>query len=389
LTVYRTEIVKELGGLREGFEGAQDYDLLLRFTERTQRISHVPLVLYHWRAIEGSTALSGSEKDYAYEKAELALKESIERRSIKAEVMPSGLGAYHRIKYEIPPEPPLVSIIIPTRDYVDLVKVCVDGIINKTSYENWEILIVDNGSEKKETHGYLNNIQCQEIKVLKFPGEFNYSAINNFAVSNAKGSIVVLLNNDIEVIESGWLTELVSHALRPEIGAVGGRLYYSDDHVQHDGIILGIGGVAGYANPRLKRRDVAPFGGSRIIRNFSAVTAAVLAIKKDLFNQVNGLNETNLAVAFNDVDFCLRVAEAGYRNLYTPYCELYHHESLSRGEDTSGQKAARFEREVHYMKRVWSRVIANDPYYNPNLSLSHGFRLDIQRGARWPWVEYE
>jgi O-antigen biosynthesis protein len=387
LAVYRRELVRELGGIREGFEGAQDYDLLLRFTEKTQRISHVPLVLYHWRAVEGSTALSGKEKDYAHAKAKLALKESLERRSVDAQVMPSGLGVYHRIKYEIPPEQPLVSIIIPTRDYIELVKVCVDGIVNKTNYKNWEILIVDNGSEKKESHNYFENIESQQIRVLKFPGKFNYSAINNYGVTNANGSVVLLLNNDIEVIDPDWLTELVSHALRPDIGAVGARLYYSDDHVQHDGIIVGIGGVAGYANPRLRRIDAASFGGSRIIRNFSAVTAAALAIRKDVFNEVRGLDQTNLAVAFNDVDFCLRVAEAGYRNLYTPYCELYHHESLSRGLDTKGEKAERFKKEVHYMQRTWPKTIANDPYYNPNLSLRHGYSIDINRGLRWPWVE--
>jgi GT2 family glycosyltransferase len=175
--------------------------------------------------------------------------------------------------------------------------------------------------------------------------------------------------------------------MRPEIGAVGGRLYYSDDHVQHDGIVMGIGGVAGYANPRLKRADVGSFGGSRLIRNFSAVTAAVLAVRKEVFVKVGGLDDENLTVAFNDVDFCLRVVDAGYRNLYTPYCELYHHESLSRGADVGSEKALRFEKEVHYMQKKWGSVISNDPCYNPNLSLRHGFSLDSDRGNSWPWQQ--
>ena len=197
----------------------------------------------------------------------------------------------------------------------------------------------------------------------------------------------MLLNNDVEVIEADWLTELVSHVMRPEIGAVGGRLYYSDDHVQHDGIIVGIGGVAGYANWRLKRTDIAAFGGSRLIRSFSAITAAVLAVRNEVFHRVNGLDDMNLEVAFNDVDFCLRLNAAGYRNLYTPYCELYHHESLSRGSDVIGEKAKRFEKEVHFMQKKWPEIIANDPYYNPNLSLTHGFSLDMDRGQKWPWEE--
>ena len=196
---------------------------------------------------------------------------------------------------------------------------------------------------------------------------------------------MLLLNNDIEIIEPEWLTELVSHAIRPEIGAVGARLYYSDDTVQHDGIIVGMGGVAGYANPGLKRTEIGCFGGSRLIRNYSAVTAAALAVKKQTFIAVNGLDEENLSVAFNDVDFCLRIAELGFRNLYTPYCQLYHHESLSRGADIGSEKEARFEKEVLYMLGKWSSTIDHDPYYSPNLSLKHGFSVDINRGQRWPW----
>lgn len=385
LAVYRKSIVEEIGGLREGFEGAQDYDLLLRVTEKTNKIFHIPLILYHWRAVPGSTALNAEEKNYAYNKASQAIRDCIQRRGLDAEVLPSSLGVYHRIKYNVGPLQPVVSIIIPTRDHVELLETCIDGILNRTNYTNWEILIVDNDSQQKRTHEYFRRIQSEKIRILKFSGKFNYSAINNYGARQARGEVLLLLNNDIEIIEPSWLNELVSHAMREEIGAVGARLYYSDDSVQHDGIVVGIGGVAGYANPRLGRFEVGTFGGSRLIRNFSAITAAALAVRKELFEQINGFDEKNLEVAFNDVDLCLRLMEAGYRNLYTPYCELYHHESLSRGLDVGSEKEARFKREAEYMKKRWLDVISDDPHYNPNLSLQHGFALDVNRGKSWPW----
>ena len=242
------------------------------------------------------------------------------------------------------------------------------------SYDSWEILIVDNGVSNRQ-HSDLEQIASDNIRVIKYPGVFNYSAINNFGVRHAKGEIILLLNNDIEMIAADWLEELVSHAARPEIGAVGARLYYPNELVQHDGIIMGIGGVAGYANPGLGRFSTSSFGGSKLIRNYLAVTAAALAIKKEIFEEVKGLDEKNLEVAFNDVDFCLRVQAAGYRNIFTPYAELYHHESISRGPDIGSEKAARFEREALYMKEKWNDIIANDSFYNPNLSLRHGFSL--------------
>ena len=334
---------------------------------------------------EGSTALDANQKGYAHGRAELVLGEALQRRNLSAEVLPSEIGPFHRIRYNIPPPQPLVSIIIPTRDHAELLENCVGGIINNTSYENWEILIIDNGSTSTATFEYFDKISGGNVNIHRFPGKFNYSAINNFGVKQARGDIILLLNNDVEVIDSSWLEELVSHTIRPEIGAVGCRLYYPDDYVQHDGIVVGIGGVAGYANPRLARSGIAEFGGSRIIRNFSAVTAAALAVRKAVFIEVGGLDEINLAVAFNDVDFCLRIQEAGYRNIYTPYAELYHYESISRGPDVGSEKAARFEKEALHMKDKWDKLIDNDPCYNPNLSLAHGFALDMDRGQAWPW----
>ena len=286
------------------------------------------------------------------------------------------------------PDPaPLVSVIIPTRDYTEVLKVCIDGLINGTSYENFEVLIMDNDSQEPETLKFFQEVSSDKIKIIKHPGNFSFSAINNHAAKVARGEILLLLNNDIEIIHEDWMRELVSHAVRPEIGAVGARLYYPDDRIQHDGIIIGIGGVAGYAHPGLARSEVGEFGRSALIQNFSAVTAAALAVKKSIYEEVGGLNEENLAVAFNDVDFCLKIQRAGYRNLYTPFAELYHHESASRGPDTAPDKAARFEREALYMKQTWGEQIANDRYYNPNLSLTHTYELDLDRGHKWPWEE--
>ncbi len=386
LSIYRKTLIDKLNGIREGTEGAQDYDLILRASEQTEKIKHIPHVLYHWRAVEGSTALGAQEKDYAHQRAIKVLNDCIVRRNLSAEVLETHLGAYHRIRYDLPTPVPQVSVIIPTKDRMDLLSVCLDGLLNKTNYANFEILIVDNNSTEAKTFEYFKMVEKDErVRVLTFPGEFNFAAINNFATLEATGEILILLNNDIEVINEDWLIELVSHASRPDIGAVGCRLYYPDDHVQHDGIIIGMGGVAGYAHPHSKREDSGEFGRSKIIKNYSAVTAAALAIKKSVYNEVGGLNADNLAVAFNDVDFCLRVAEAGYRNVYSPYAELYHHESVSRGPDTDPIKAKRFEREAIYMKNKWKFFIDNDPAYNPNLSLMEGYKIDINRGKKWPW----
>tara|TARA_Y100001934_G_scaffold280002_1_gene385454 strand:- start:7282 stop:10041 length:2760 start_codon:yes stop_codon:yes gene_type:complete len=388
LSVYRRALLDELNGLREGTDGAQDYDLILRASERTKKIEHIPHVLYHWRAIEGSTAMGAHEKDYAHQRAIEVLNDALVRRKLSAEVLETGLGAYHRIRYDLPIPAPRVSVIIPIKDRADLLSICLNGLLERTDYGNFEILIVDNNSTEAKTFAYLEMIEKNDkVRVLNFPGEFNFAAINNFAASEASGEILILLNNDIEVINEGWISELVSHATRPGVGAVGCRLYYPDDRVQHDGIIIGMGGVAGYAHPHSKREDGGEFGRSKIIRNYSAVTAAALAIKKSIYDEVGGLNADRLAVAFNDVDFCLRVKEAGYQNVYSPFAELYHHESVSRGPDTDPIKAKRFESEALYMKDKWKIFIENDPGYNTNLSLIEGYRIDLDRGQKWPWSE--
>lgn len=267
---------------------------------------------------------------------------------------------------------PLVSLIIPTKNGKALVKASIESILNKTTYQNFEILLIDNGSDDEESLEYFEHLSLHpKIRVLKYPGEFNYSAINNFGAQHVSenSSIIGLINNDIEVISSAWLTNMVSHALRDDVGCVGAKLIYSDGRIQHAGVILGYGGGAGHAHKYFPRAHPGYMKRLVATQNFSAVTAACLLVKRPLFDVVEGLNETDLAVAFNDVDFCLRVSQTGVRNVYCAEAELYHHESISRGHDHAPEKAARFNRELTYLKRSWADYISNDPAYSPNLTL--------------------
>lgn len=368
LGVYQTALVRELGGFREGYEGSQDYDLALRVTERAQpgQIRHIPRVLYHWRTIAGSTSLGGGEKSYATDAALRAISSHLARGHIAAEARAMDGPGMYRVRYALPAAPPLVSLIIPTRNGLELLRHCVDCIRTKTRYPNYEILIVDNGSDDPATLEYLEALEGQ-TRILRDPRPFNYSALNNAAVRQARGELIGLLNNDLEVISPDWLDEMVSHARRPGIGAVGARLWYPDDTLQHGGVIL-VGGVAAHAH-RLVPKGSAGYGGRAIlIQNFSAVTAACMVLRKDIFEQAGGFDE-NLVVTFNDVDLCLKIQALGYRNLWTPYAELYHHESATRGHDNTPEKTERFADEVRQMKKRWGDLLRNDPAYNPNLTL--------------------
>ena len=238
-----------------------------------------------------------------------------------------------------------------------------------TSYSNFEIIVVDNGSEQPETLEYFEQITSDSIRLLPYDAPFNYSAINNFAVQQARGSILGFVNNDIEVISRNWLTEMVAHALREDIGCVGAKLYYGDGSIQHGGVILGIGGVAGHSHKRSPRNDTGYHGRLHLVQNLSAVTAACMLVRRSIFNEAGGFNETDLAVAFNDVDFCLKVRALGYRNVWTPYAELYHHESASRGKEDTPEKIKRFAAEIQFMKDSWPEALSRDPYYSPNLTL--------------------
>ncbi len=373
LSVYRAALIRELGGFRKGFEGSQDWDLLLRAIDRIppSAIRHIPKLLYHWRAVPGSTALQLAEKSYPVEAARMALEDHFRRRGETVEMHPVP-GDHWRVKYPVPSPAPLVSLIIPTRNAAKLVRQAVDSILSTTDYPNYEIIIVDNESDDPETIEYLAEIgrgSDPRTRVLPFHAPFNYSAINNFAVREAHGDVVGLLNNDVEAINRDWLSEMVSHAVRPGIGAVGAMLYYPLNTVQHAGVILGLGGVAGHPFKEFPRGDQGQKNRLRLVQNYSAVTAACLVIRKDRFLEVGGFNEKDLPIAFNDVDLCCKLIEAGYRNLWTPHAEFYHHESATRGVEDTPEKKARFQSEIDYMMNTWGALLMADPAYNPNLTL--------------------
>jgi glycosyltransferase involved in cell wall biosynthesis len=379
LTVYRTAVLREAGGLRPGFEGSQDWDLALRVTERVaaDHIRHIPRVLYHWRASEGSTALHLGEKKYVTDSARRALTEHFDRLG-EAVTLERIIGGHWHVAYALPSPRPLVSIIIPTRNAGNLVRLCLASIFARTNYAPFEILLVDNRSDDPESLAIFAAAERDDgVRVLKFDAPFNYSAINNFAAAQAKGEILCLLNNDIEVLESHWLDELAAHAVRPATGAVGARLYYPDLRVQHAGVITGLGGVAGHGFKYFERTDPGtPQFRPHVAQNLTAVTAACLVIRKSTYWQAGGFDESELTVAFNDVDFCLKVAALGYRNVYAPFAELIHHESASRGKEDTPEKILRFQAEIAAIKGRWGERLLWDPAYNPNLSLdSEDFAL--------------
>lgn len=371
--VYRADLIDKIGGLREGYEGAQDYDLVLRVIEQISptEIRHIPRILYHWRAIATSTAVSPDAKPYALIAAQKAIAEHLERKHVKAKVMDSPeVQGTNRVQYLLPHAPPLVSLLIPTRNAVELVKMCVESILEKTAYRNYEILIINNDSDDPVALDYMERLEVAgKARVIDYPYPFNYAAMNNYAVEHARGEIIVLLNNDIEVISSDWLGEMVSHAVRPDIGAVGARLWYPDNTLQHGGVVLGIGGVAGHAHKAFPRGHVGYFGRAALLQNFSAVTGACLAVRKSVYLAVGGLDAEHLTVALNDVDFCLKMSEIGLRVIWTPYAELYHHESATRGYEDTPEKSARYEKERLYMKNRWENFLLMDPAYSPNLTL--------------------
>ncbi len=371
LGAYRADLARGLGGFREGLEGAQDYDLALRFAEALEpgAIVHVPKVLYHWRSHAQSTAQAGSNKAYALEAGKRALNDHFARAGVAAEAELLDFGMY-RARYRLPDAPPPVTLIIPTRNGLALIRQCVDSILEKTTYPDYDIVIVDNNSDDPATLAFFDAAaRDPRVTIRRDERPFNYSALNNDAVAAARGDYVALVNNDIEVITPGWLGEMVSLAMQPGVGAVGARLWYPDDSLQHGGVVVGLGGVAGHAHKTLPRGAPGPFFRAQLIQSFSAVTAACLVVNKALYAAVGGLNERDLAVAFNDVDFCLKLLKAGYRNVWTPHAELYHHESASRGFEDTPEKLRRFKAEIDYMHRVWRTDSWADPAYNPNLTL--------------------
>ena len=386
LGCYRTDVLRAINGFREGLEGSQDYDLALRCINRLrpEQVRHIPRILYHWRMVSGSLAAIPDAKPYAKEAARRAIADHCQRNGMPGLVVPCPENKEsHRFIHVLPEPAPLVSIIIPTRDRAELLKRCVESIRALTDYSPFEIIIVDNGSVEPATTSFFREVQRDDrVRLVVESGPFNYSRLNNHAAKQARGEILVFLNNDTEIDDPGWLTEMVSHGARTEVGAVGARLWYPDGTLQHGGVVLGLGGVAGHAFPHIPRGHPGYFNRAMLQQNSSAVTGACMVVRKSVFEELHGFDEVNLGVTFNDIDFCLRLTQRGYRVVWTPYANLIHHESASRGHQRTREEQEEFERAVAYMQTKWGAELMHDPFYNPNLSLNPpGFEIAFP--PRW------
>lgn len=388
LGVYRTALIREVGGFRPEYDGSQDYDLALRLIERTdpERIRHIPHILYHWRSTAGSTAGNAQAKPYALAAARNAVADHWRRCGIRARQAPPDGRPYREIRHDLDDEP-LVSVIIPTKDRADLLSRCVHGVLSATDYQNLEVLIVDNLTTEPAAQQYLKQISTDpRVRVMRYRQPFNFSLLNNRAVEQASGEILLFLNNDTEVVARDWLRHMVANARRPEVGAVGAKLLYPNGRVQHGGVILGFGGVAGHFHLRRRCEDPGYFSRAQLQQNLSAVTAACLAMRRTVFAEIGGFDAANLAVAYNDVDLCLRLRERGYLIVWTPLALLVHHESASRGSDLAPTHQPRFLRESAYMRARWGTTLDEDPYFNPNLSLDDTMiALAFPPRISYPW----
>ena len=374
LGVIKKSLIEKVGGFSVGLEGAQDYDLYLKVLEHTNKFTHIPKVLYHWRKIPGSTAAVFDDKSYAQDAGAEALTRALKRRKVDAEVMSGKYPGTYRVKYVIHRQP-LVSIVIPFKDKPELLRICVDSILEKSSYSNFEIIGISNNSSEEATVVEMERLKTLDARISFYEHNvpFNFSEINNYAVRNhANGEHIQLLNNDIEIISPDWIESLLEFSQREDVGAVGAKLYYPDGNLQHAGIIMGIGGIAGHSHKYLEGSHHGYFSRPNIVQNLSAVTGACLMVKRQIYDEIDGLDEDNLKIAFNDVDFCLRIREKGYLNVFTPYCEAIHHESISRGHEITLEQQERFNREVDYMAMRHGKLLERgDPYYNHALTLEH------------------
>lgn len=379
LFVVSQKVIEKVGGLRSEFDGAQDYDFVLRCVEavKDEEICHIPKILYHWRCHEDSTAENPESKLYAFEAGRRAVQAHYERTGIRAEVFKGEYLGLYRTKF-IRDHDPLISIIIPNKDHIDDLKRCMESIEQKSTYKNYEYIIVENNSTDSATFEYYKKLEAEnpKVRMVYWDGVFNYSAINNYGASFAKGEYLLLLNNDTEIINPDCLEELLGYCMRKDVGAVGARLYYEDDTIQHAGVVIGFGGIAGHCFVQQKRGTTGYCHRIICAQDYSAVTAACMMVKKSAFDAVGGLSE-ELAVAFNDIDFCMKLRKAGYLIVYNPYAELYHYESKSRGLEDTPEKVARFNKEIATFEKKWPEILKNgDPYYNPNLTLkSQDFSL--------------
>lgn len=374
----RTALARQVGGRRKGFGGNADWDFILRATETlpAERIRHIPHVLYHGKQFPEATIPPAATSESSLR----VVAEHLIRQDLPAKAMPCWNGQV-RVCYSLPNPAPGVSILIPTRNGLHLLRRCVESLYEKTCYPNFEVIVVDNRSDDPSTLAYLKALSKRPgIRVLRYDAPFNFAALTNFAVNAVHTPLVCLLNNDTEILSSNWLTELAGQASRPEVGAVGGMLYYPNDTIQHAGVILGIGlgHVAGHWHLGIQRGSPGYYGRAALTQELSAVTAACMMLRKSVYAEVGGMDETSLAVAYNDIDLCLRIREKGYRIVWTPHAELYHHESASRGKDLSPEKRARFLRETETMHSRWGALLSRDPAYNPNLTLN----------APWPLLAH-
>ena len=377
LSVIRRELLDKIGYLDPAYDGAQDYDLTLRAIENTDKIYHIPRVLYHWRTHADSTAENPESKRYAFEAGRRAIKAHYDRVGIKADVIDGEFPGLYRTKY-IRDYDPLISIIIPNKDHTDDLKRCIDSIEEKSTYKNYEYIVVENNSEKEETFEFYKKLEAEnkKVKVVYYKGIFNFSLINNFGAEHANGEYYLLLNNDTSVINPDCFDEMLGYCMRKDVGIVGARLYFEDDTIQHAGVVVGFGGIAGHCFVMQPRGTTGYCHRIICAQDYSAVTAACMMVDAKVFKVVGGLS-SELAVAFNDIDFCLRVREAGYLIVYNPYAELYHFESKSRGLEDTPEKVSRFNSEIDTFAKRWGDFLEKgDPYYSPNLTLdSQDFSL--------------
>lgn len=380
LVVVKRELYEQVGALDPQFDGAQDYDFVLRCVEKAGNIKHIPKILYHSRAHKASTAENPESKDYAFGAGARAIKAHYERMGINATVEQTENKGTYRSRYALEGSP-LVSIIIPNKDHIDDLKKCITSIEEKSSYKNYEFIVVENNSVEEETFNYYKQLEetCKRAKVVYWNGlGFNYPAINNFGARRAKGEYLLFLNNDTEIVNETCLEELLSYCMRRDVGAVGAKLCYDDGTIQHAGVVIGIGGSAGHVFAGFSRNEPGYFGRIQMVQNYSAVTAACMMMKRSVFEEVGGFDE-QYAVAFNDIDLCMKIIKAGYLIVYNPYAELNHYESKSRGYEDSAEKVQRFNSEVARFANRWEEILKNgDPCYNPNLTLDRNdFSISI------------
>lgn len=380
LFVVKRDVYEKAGMLNPEFDGAQDYDFVLRCVEKSEKIRHIPRILYHWRAHKNSTAENPESKNYAFVAGKRAIQAHYDRMGIPAEVEETQYKGIYRSKYRLT-DTPLISVIIPNKDHISDLEKCIRSLEEKNSYRNLEIIVVENNSEEEETFAYYKELEQRnpKVKVLFWEEKaFNYPAINNFGAEHASGDYLLFLNNDTEVVNEDCIEELLGYCQRSDVGAVGARLYYDDGTIQHAGVIVGLGGIAGHPFSKAVHEDPGYFGRIIMAQDYSAVTAACMLVKKSVFQQAGGFDE-GYAVAFNDVDLCLRIRKAGYLIVYNPYAEMNHYESKSRGYEDTEEKVKRFNSEISLFEKRWKKFLEHgDPYYNPNLTLDDGnFGLNL------------